>query len=308
MSAVASLEVRGLAKTFREGWRGKRSIKAVDGVDLDLKPGEVYGFLGPNGAGKSTFLYCALNLLRPSAGSVRLLGEAMHPGLMRRIGFVPEECSLHQAFTGRRLLTDYGRLHGMTREAAGARAVQLLEQLELGDAADRKIARYSKGMRQRLSVAQALLHDPDLIFLDEPTRGLDPVGVRILRDLIRDLAAAGKTVFFNSHVLSEVEMVATRVGILIGGRLKWEGRPLDIPGAGDRHAVIFRLPPGGTLEGFAPKPLAEGEPIHSVTTATQEELFRCIEALRNAGGALLEVTRLRLLEDFFIELVDRHDA
>ena len=207
------LETRGLRKEF-----GPKA--AVRDLTLSVSRGEVFGFLGPNGAGKTTAVKLLLGLVRPTAGGGRLLGRPLgDPSARARIGFLPEHFRFHEWLEGRELLRFHGRLLGLRSRTLEARIDDLLRRLELGDAGHRRLREYSKGMCQRIGLAQALLGEPELVFLDEPTSGLDPFGRLLVRDLIRDLRSRGTTVFLNSHLLGEVEVTCDRVAFVANGRV-----------------------------------------------------------------------------------------
>jgi ABC-2 type transport system ATP-binding protein len=193
---------------------------AVRDLTLSVPRGEVFGFLGPNGAGKTTSMKMLLGLVRPSSGRGRLLGSPLGDTRARsRVGYLPEHFAFHEWLRGRELLRFHGRLLGVRRATLEPRIDELLGRLELADAGGRCLREYSKGMRQRIGLAQALLGEPELVFLDEPTSGLDPLGRRLVRDVIRELKAAGTTVFLNSHLLSEVEVTCDRVAFVKDGRV-----------------------------------------------------------------------------------------
>jgi len=199
-------------------------MRALDGLNLRVCPGQVYGFLGPNGAGKTTTMHILLGFITATSGTARLLGEAVSGPIARqRIGYLPEHPDTYRFLTGRELLTLAGRLFLMPRAALRQRVDELLALVGLTQAADRRIGVYSRGMLQRIGLAQALVHDPDLVILDEPTSGFDPLGRIDVRTLIAGLKARGKTVFFSSHELSEVERVCDHIGILAKGKLVSEG-------------------------------------------------------------------------------------
>jgi ABC-2 type transport system ATP-binding protein len=207
------LETRALRKDF-----GPKA--AVRDLTLTVPRGEVFGFLGPNGAGKTTAVKLLLGLVRPTGGGGRLLGRPLgDPAARARIGFLPEHFRFHEWLEGRELLRFHGRLLGLRSRVLETRIDDLLRRLELGDAGHRRLREYSKGMCQRIGLAQALLGDPELVFLDEPTSGLDPFGRRLVRDLIRDLRSRGTTVFLNSHLLGEVEVTCDRVAFVNNGRV-----------------------------------------------------------------------------------------
>jgi len=211
--AEPALEARALRKDF-----GPKV--AVRDLTLSVPKGEVFGFLGPNGAGKTTSMKMLLGLVRPTAGGGRLLGEPIGQTRVRaRVGYLPEHFAFHEWLQGRELLGFHGRLLGLRGRALGAQVDALLRRVELVDAAHRCVREYSKGMKQRLGLAQALLGAPEIVFLDEPTSGLDPLGRLLVRDVIRDLAARGTTVFLNSHLLSEVEVTCDRVAFVKDGRV-----------------------------------------------------------------------------------------
>ena len=211
--AEPALEVRALRKEFG-------AKVAVRDLTLSVPRGEVFGFLGPNGAGKTTSMKMLLGLVRPSSGSGRLLGAPLgHPGARARVGYLPEHFAFHEWLEGRELLRFHGRLLGLRGRLLDAQIEGLLDQMELGDVGRRRIHEYSKGMKQRIGLAQALLGEPELVFLDEPTSGLDPFGRRLVRDVIRDLRARGASVFLNSHLLSEVEVTCDRVAFVKDGRV-----------------------------------------------------------------------------------------
>jgi ABC-2 type transport system ATP-binding protein len=200
------------------------SFRALDGVNLSVEEGSVVGFLGPNGAGKTTAIHALLGFIEPTAGCARIFGRDARQSIAReRIGYLPEHPSLYPFLTGRELLHAAGRLFGLRGAALKRRARDLLERLSLAGAADRRIGVYSRGMMQRLGLAQALINDPDLVILDEPTGGLDPLGRMEVRDLIAELRDRGKTVFFSSHELSEVEKVCDRAALLVDGRIVARG-------------------------------------------------------------------------------------
>ena len=206
------IETRGLRKQF-----GAKT--AVADLSLSVRAGEVFGFLGPNGAGKTTALKMLLGLIEPTAGNGLVLGARLGDRAARaRVGFLPEHFRFQEWLTGRELLRFHGRLYGMAGGPLAARVETLLERVDLTDAADRRLREYSKGMLQRIGLAQALLNDPALVFLDEPTSGLDPLGRLLVRDIIRELRAQGTTVFLNSHLLGEVEATCDRVVFLKHGR------------------------------------------------------------------------------------------
>lgn len=240
LSAVPAVEIRGLTKLYPLHWRRGRLL-ALENLDLTVAPGEVFGLLGPNGSGKSTTMKLLLGLATPTRGSASLFG---HPaGSMDarlRLGFLPENPYFPQFLSGREVLRYYGRLSGMSGAALTARIEELLELVDLRAAAERRLRTYSKGMLQRIGLAQALLHDPDLLLLDEPTAGVDPLGSRQIRDLILLLKRQGKTVIFSSHLLEQVEEVADRVAILHQGVKLCEGRLEDLLEVPDETILRIR--------------------------------------------------------------------
>jgi ABC-2 type transport system ATP-binding protein len=214
----AVVVVEHLAKTYAIGFLRKK-VRAVVDVSLSVERGEIFGLLGPNGAGKTTTLKVLMGLVRPSAGRTLLLGEPVGSlAAKRRLGYLPETPYFYDYLTGHELLVFMGKLFGLTRGEARRRADALLEQVGLAQAGGLALRRYSKGMLQRVGVAQALVNDPELVILDEPMTGLDPLGRKDLRELIAALRRAGKTVLLSSHILSDVELLADRVAILVRGR------------------------------------------------------------------------------------------
>ena len=212
------VDVVQLTKVFRDFWR-RPTVRAVDGLDLSIRKGEIFGLLGPNGSGKSTTIKLLLGLLHPSEGSIRLLGG--RPGdvaVHRRIGYLPEASYLYRYLTPRETLTFYGRLFDLPAAERRRRSDQLLEMTGLTAAADRAVGEFSKGMARRLGLAQALINAPDLLILDEPTSGLDPMGCRQVKELLRALADQGTTILLTSHLLADVEHICDRVEAL---RVAW---------------------------------------------------------------------------------------
>jgi ABC-2 type transport system ATP-binding protein len=222
------IETRGLRKTFRDFWR-RPKVEAVCGLDLQVRRGEVFGLLGPNGSGKSTTIKLLLGLLHPSAGIIRVLGRPpADVAVKARIGYLPEVSHLHAFLTPRETLHYYARLFGFDDDTCRNRTEALLDMVDLRRAADRPVGEFSKGMARRVGLAQALVNNPDLLILDEPTSGLDPIACREVKDLVRLLAQAGKTILMTSHLLADVEDVSDRVAILHAGRLQAEGRVADL--------------------------------------------------------------------------------
>jgi ABC-2 type transport system ATP-binding protein len=212
------LEIDGLRKVYR-GKRGKK-VTALKCLDLQITAGEVFGFLGPNGAGKSTTIKTVMGQIRPDKGSVRIFGaHSTDPNSRQRVGYLPENPAFYDFMTARELLQFVGNAFSMSKESIARESEAVLQLLELSDSADRPIRGFSKGMVQRLGLAQVLLHDPDLYVLDEPMSGLDPLGRALVKDIIKDLKQRGKTVFFSTHITSDVEAVCDRVGVLVNGDL-----------------------------------------------------------------------------------------
>ncbi len=235
---MAVIEIEALVKEYRR-LRGGRTM-AVDRLDLSVPEGGVFGFLGPNGAGKTTTIRCLLGLVRPTRGACRLLGVDAGSGLsrvIRRVGAIVETPALFPRFSGRRNLELLGRLNRIGPKAVG----DVLERIGLAERADHLVKTYSLGMRQRLGIGAALLKDPELLILDEPANGLDPAGIKEVRDLLRQLGDEGRTVFVSSHILSEVQHTADRVAILSRGRSVAAGPVAQVLSAGRTQGLILRV-------------------------------------------------------------------
>src|SRR5689334_25140996 len=226
---MAAIEILGLEKTYMVGFWRKRPKRALEPLQLTVEEGEIFGFLGPNGAGKTTTLKMLMGLVYPTAGSARILGmEISDPRVRAQIGFLPEHPYFYDYLTGRELLEYYGRLSGMPSTGRSDKISEMLAQVGLADASDVQLRKYSKGMLQRVGIAQAILHDPKVVFLDEPMSGLDPMGRREVRDLIAQLNQDGKTVFFSTHILSDAEALCDRVAVINKGELKGIGVVADL--------------------------------------------------------------------------------
>jgi ABC-2 type transport system ATP-binding protein len=211
--------VRNLTKTFRIGFFRKK-VEAVRGIDFEVRRGEIFGLLGPNGAGKTTTIKTILRLIFPTTGTISLFGSlAPGPDAMRRLGYLPESPYVYQYLRAHEFLDLCGRLCGMSAASRAARSHELIARVGLSHAVDRPIGRFSKGMLQRIGLAQALLHDPELLILDEPMSGLDPIGRKEVRDLIVEERKRGKTILFTSHILSDVERLCDRVAIVHRGKI-----------------------------------------------------------------------------------------
>ena len=232
---TAAISTEKLSKTYRVGFF-MRKVEGLRDLDLQVQPGEAFGFIGPNGAGKTTTIKILMGLQGATTGSARVFGvDCGDASARKRVGFLPERPYFYEHLTAREVLHFYGQLFEMPHDRRRDRVETLLERVKLERFADVTLAKYSKGMLQRVGLCQALLHDPDLIVLDEPMSGLDPVGRALVRDLIIEQREAGKTVFFSSHILSDVEAICDRVAILVGGQLRESGALADV--VADRESL-----------------------------------------------------------------------
>ena len=306
--AMAIIEIEGLTKDFQVGFWKKHPVRALDGLNLCVEQGEVFGFLGPNGAGKTTTLKLLMNLIRPTAGSARVFGEPVSSVSMRqRIGFLPENPYFYDYLTAEELLLYVGKLFGMRGSALCNKVRTLLENVGLLDARRLPLRKFSKGMIQRIGLAQAMINDPEAVFLDEPMSGLDPLGRREVRRAILGLKGNGVTVFFSSHILPDVEALCDRVAILNRGRLQQVGALHDILKVRiEAHEIVLAGISTETSAGL--KPMCEemipmGERIQ-LRAASPQQVESIISYALAHGAGLVSVNPIRpSLEDHFFTQV-----
>lgn len=303
--AQPAVEVSGLSKSYRSGIFRRRSQPALKGVSFDVQAGEIFGYLGPNGSGKSTTLKILLGLIFPDAGELRVLGKPLHDRSWRfRAGYLPEHPYFYDYLTATEYLGYSGRLFGMRSGDVQKRSGELLALVGLRSSADTPLRRFSKGMVQRLGLAQALLNDPELLILDEPMSGLDPIGRRIVRDVILSQREHGRTVFFSTHILTDAETLCDRIGVLRGGELLAAGRLQEILKLDASHVEI--LVSGLSDEALAALPVpadARYRMGDRVRLHVREgPLGPLVAAAEAAGGRILSVQPIRQsLEDYFFK-------
>lgn len=298
-----ALEISSLTKVFSAGPGRGQAKTAVDNLTLTIAEGETYALLGPNGAGKSTTVMCVLGLLKYKEGHIRVLGGSMDDRKIRSdVAYLPEDYNLHPFLTGREVL-EYGYdLYGLPRLERSLAVDRVISLLRLQDAAGRRTSKYSRGMLQRLGLAQCLLGRPRLVILDEPTSGLDPVGSREFRQIIVDLRSKGTTILINSHLLSEVEQTCTRIGILKNGGLITEGSLSEVLGFGPRYKIRVRGLKPSDFKGA--EEVQEKDGILHFCVATQKDVYSAVDLIRARGAEILSIEREeKKLEDFFLEQV-----
>jgi ABC-2 type transport system ATP-binding protein len=285
------VSVRGLTKVFKDFW-GRPKARAVDNVDFEVRRGEVFGLLGPNGSGKSTTVKLLLGLLYPTKGHLEVFSHSpRHVATKARIGYLPEESYLYRYLNSRETLDFFGNLFHLDKSARGTRADQLLEMVGLNQARLRSVGEFSKGMQRRIGLAQALINDPDLVILDEPTAGLDPIGCREVKDLIVALARRGKTVILSSHLLSDVEDVCDRVVIYYGGKIQAMGTLKELLATPDSVRITTPVLPRETMErvlDIIRRDVSEDKLRIDTPTQNLENYF--LDVVRNARQAAAETS------------------
>jgi len=307
--STPAIEITGLTKDYPVGFWRKRMRRSLDNLTLQVEEGEVFGFLGPNGAGKTTTLKLLTGLIFPTSGTARVRGRSIDDVRMHRdIGYLPEQPYFYDYLTGRELLDYYARFSNYSATERRARVERFLGLVGLTSAGDVQLRKFSKGMLQRAGIAQAILHDPPVVFLDEPMSGLDPIGRREVRDIIHDLKHQGRTVFFSTHILSDAEMLCDRVAVLAGGKLQGVGAPNEIVAVEvSGMEILFEMPAGQPLPQTLAKAVAIG-PRYRLEVP-EAELYYTLDRLRACEARILSITPIRpTLEDYFIRIVGREQT
>jgi ABC-2 type transport system ATP-binding protein len=307
---MSAIEIRDLTKDYPTGFLHLRRVRALDGLSLTVERGETFGFLGGNGAGKTTAIKVLMRLMRPTAGHARILDrDVADIGVHARVGYLPEQPYFYDYLTARELLEYCAELFGYGRTARRARAAALLGRVQLDEAAwDRQLRKFSKGMLQRVGLAQALINDPELVLLDEPMSGLDPIGRRQVRDLIAGLRATGVTVFFSSHIIADIEVLCDRVAILKRGRLAHVGRLDELRGRLDAAGHLEITVVGASVAALADAMAkVEGARVTAtpagarIEVVAEQDVDAALAAARGCGARLVAVQPVRQsLEDLFV--------
>jgi ABC-2 type transport system ATP-binding protein len=313
MTAVQNLsdpviEIDGLTKDYEVGLLKKRRVRALDQLSLTIRRGEIFGFLGPNGAGKTTTLKLLMRLIYPTAGTARILGQPIEDvATHARIGYLPENPYFYDYLSGRELLEYSGALFSLSKPQARRRAAELLNLVGLdGERADRQLRKYSKGMLQRIGIAQALVNDPEIVFMDEPMSGLDPIGRREIRDLLLALRRQNKTIFFSSHILSDVETLCDRAAIMTSGKLLRCGTVEELTAQDATTLEIIAV--GADLAAFNAQrqAIASLQSLSSTPSGIQiliddeADIERTLALIRQCNGHLISINpKRRTLEDIF---------
>ena len=307
---MSVIEITGLTKDYPTGFLHLRRVRALDGLSLAVEAGEIFGFLGGNGAGKTTAIKILMRLMTPTSGRARILGhDVADVAVHARLGYLPEQPYFYDYLTARELLEYCAELFGYRPTARRARAADLLRRVHLDEAAwDRQLRKFSKGMLQRVGLAQALVNDPEVVLLDEPMSGLDPIGRRQVRDLIAGLRAAGVTVFFSSHIIADIEVLCDRVAILRGGRLAHVGR-LDelrqrMDSAGRLEITVIGAPVPALADALRKVDGARvaGTPAGArIDVPSERDVDAALALARGCGARLVAVQPIRQsLEDLFV--------
>jgi ABC-2 type transport system ATP-binding protein len=296
---IPAIGVEQLSKDYRRAWR-RKPVPALCGISLQVEQGETFGFIGPNGAGKSTTIKILIGIAEASSGTAQLFGVPVsNPAARIGVGYVPENPYLHDYLTPLEILSMSLRLHRVVLPDPKSHARMWLDRLQLGDVASKAIRTFSKGMTQRVAIAQALCINPRLLILDEPLSGLDPVGRRDVVEILTEYKRGGGTLFFTSHVLHDVERLADRFGLIHQGQLRAVRSPAEL--AGDEDLVMVRSMGDAAVDGM--KPDFAGRWIGEFP---RSDLWLKLESLRNAGHLLLEVKPTLSLESAFLRAVERN--
>lgn len=306
-----AIETENLTKDYPTGFLNTQKRRSLDGLTMQVQEGEIFGFLGPNGAGKSTTIKLLMNIIFPTAGSAKILGRPISDvGMHQEIGYLPEQPYFYDYLTAAELLDYFARFHNLPATVRKERVQALLKKVGLETAGKIQLRKYSKGMLQRVGLAQAILHDPKVVVLDEPMSGLDPIGRREVRDIILELRQQGKTVMFSTHILPDAESLCDRVGVIISGKLHGVGKPDEIVGAkAQGFEILFEY--AGAVRATPALAAAEQSGSRFRLQVPEEKLYATIDELRQAGARIVGVTQIKpTLEDFFLHLVgaDRAQA
>ncbi|MGA8745677.1 MAG: ABC transporter ATP-binding protein, partial [Solirubrobacterales bacterium] len=301
--AMPAIEILGLEKSYMVGFWRKRPKCALSPLHLTVEDGEIFGFLGPNGAGKTTTLKLLMGLVFPTAGSARLLGhEWTDPSVKAQIGFLPEQPYFYDYLTAHELLEYYGQLSGVPAKQRKQRVEQVLQQVGLRDVKGVQLRKFSKGMLQRVGIGQAILHDPKLVFFDEPMSGLDPMGRREVRDLMEQLKHEGKTVFFSTHILSDAEALCDRVAIIHRGELRGVGAIEDLTSSvqGKVEVIWQGAQVPASIKALGAEIHVPPDRVRAIIDESQQDTV--IDALRRERQRLVAITPVRTsLEAYFVE-------
>lgn len=301
-----ALKIESLQKSFTTGFIPKKKA-VLNGISLDVQQGEIFGYLGPNGAGKTTTIKCILRLILPDKGSIEVLGHPFHSlKAKEKLGFLPENPYFYDYLTALEFLDFYGRLFGIPKSKRKAKITDLLERVTLSKAAHLPLRKFSRGMLQRIGLAQALINDPELVLLDEPLSGLDPIGRKEIRDIIIGLREQGKTVFLSSHILQDIEMICDRVAIIVDGRIINRGKIEDLVSEKILFTEII-------VSGIRPSALAGlGVSLSSRRDRTllkideEEKVSQALHIIQSSGGKIHSlIPRTQTLEDIFVGMVKK---
>jgi ABC-2 type transport system ATP-binding protein len=307
---MPAIEILGLEKTYSVGFWRKRPKRALHPLQLTVEEGEVFGFLGPNGAGKTTTLKLLMGLVFPTGGSARILGrEWTDPSVKAQIGFLPEQPYFYDYLTAHELLEYYGQLSGVAAKDRRKRVEQVLQQVGLRDVQGVQLRKFSKGMLQRVGIGQAILHDPKLVFFDEPMSGLDPIGRREVRDLMAQLKHEGKTVFFSTHILSDAEALCDRVAIVHKGELRGVGAIEDLTSTVQGKVEVLwqgsQVP--ASMKALGAECHVSGDRVRAILNENQQDA--AIDILRRERLRLIAITPVRTsLEAYFVEKLRRAET
>jgi len=306
----AAIEIENLTKDYPYGFLHLKKKRSLEGLTMQVESGEVFGFLGPNGAGKSTTIKLLVGLIFPDAGTASILGKPITDIEMHRdIGYLPEQPYFYDYLTAAEVLDYFARFHDLTAADRSERVARMLKKVGLETARKIQLRKYSKGMLQRVGLAQAILHDPKVVILDEPMSGLDPIGRREVRDIILELKREGRTVLFSTHILSDAEMLCDRVGVIVGGKLRGVGAPGEMVGMKSQGMeILFELAGGGSsASAVVVKATKTGDRYR--LQVPEEELYAAVDQLRGAGAKILSVAQVKAsLEEYFMHLIEADRA
>jgi ABC-2 type transport system ATP-binding protein len=307
---MPAIEILGLEKTYSVGFWRKRPKLALHPLNLTVEDGEIFGFLGPNGAGKTTTLKLLMGLVFPSAGSARILGHDWTDASVKaQIGFLPEQPYFYDYLTAHELLEYYGQLSGVPARERKQRVERVLDRVGLRDVQGVQLRKFSKGMLQRVGIGQAILHDPKLVFFDEPMSGLDPIGRREVRDLMSQLKSEGKTVFFSTHILSDAETLCDRVAIIHKGELRGVGAVEDLTSSvqGKVEVIWHGSQVPASIKALGGEFQVTGDRVRATINESQQDAM--IDALRRERLRLIAITPVRTsLEAYFVEKLRRAET